>query len=209
MPDVAVLFAEPRGVYSTFEGVDLWDEARDARRYQGPLPVVAHPPCERWGRYWSGGPSAKVRRRKGDDGGCFAAALWAVRTFGGVLEHPEASHAWRWHGIKTPSSKGGWIRADLWGWTCCVEQGHYGHPARKKTWLYVCGPHYAWQLPSLTWGPSSGRRLDEGFHSKEERAAARAAGVQPRPRLSTAENVATPRAFAEVLLQMARTAKRG
>ena len=27
----------------------------------------------------------------------------------------------------------------LGGWTCYVEQGHYGHESRKPTWLYVFG----------------------------------------------------------------------
>jgi hypothetical protein len=75
------------------------DEARDARLYAGPWPVVAHPPCERWGRYWHGGPSARVRRVKGDDAGCFASALASVRRYGGVLEHPAASSAWRAFGL--------------------------------------------------------------------------------------------------------------
>ena len=31
-----------------------------------------------------------------------------------------------------PPRFGGWVNADwLGGWTCCVEQGHYGHRARK------------------------------------------------------------------------------
>jgi hypothetical protein len=85
---VAALFVEMDGVYWGLAGVDPWDEMRDARLYAGPHPVVAHPPCERWGRYWSGGPSAKVRRKKGDDGGCFASALESVRRWGGDSRAP-------------------------------------------------------------------------------------------------------------------------
>lgn len=196
---IAALFVEAGGAYFGLPGVDPWDEARDARLYAGPYPVVAHPPCERWGRYWSGGPSAKVRREKGDDGGCFAAALAAVRRWGGVLEHPEASHAWEAFGLMRPPKTGGWVRNGL-GWTCCVEQGHYGHRARKATWLYAVVPN----PPDLTWGPSRGERLDEGFHSTAERRAVRASGVRPVARLSTGDNIATPLPFRDLLMSIAR-----
>ncbi len=53
---IAALFVETGGAYFSVPGVDPWDEARDARTYAGPHPVVAHPPCERWGRYWHGSP---------------------------------------------------------------------------------------------------------------------------------------------------------
>ena len=203
---IAALFVERDGVYWNQEGIDAWDIERDARKYDGPHPVVAHPPCQRYGRYWSGGPSAKVKRIKGDDGGCFAAALAAVRRFGGVLEHPEASHAWRMFGLVSPPKKGGWVNADFHGgWTCCVEQGHYGHRARKATWLYAFGV----ELPVLKWG-SSGRRerLDDGFSSTATRRRARAAGIKPERRLSDAERLATPIPFRDLLISIARTARR-
>jgi len=120
-----------------------------------------------------------------------------------VLEHPEASHAWRFFDLIPPLRGGWWSRADEHGWTCCVEQGHYGHSARKATWLYAVGV----ELPSLRWGRSRGVRLDEGFHSKAERDAARAAGKTPIKRLSTTENLATPIPFRDLLLSLARSAR--
>lgn len=150
---IAALFVETNGVYFGLPDVDPWDKKRDARLYAGPWPVVAHPPCERWGRFWYGGmylASKGIRRHLGDDGGCFAAALWAVRTFGGVLEHPADSNAWEWHGLKKPKFAGYWHSADDFnGWTALVEQGHYGHRARKRTWLYAVGA-----TASLIAGPS-------------------------------------------------------
>ncbi len=198
---VAALYVHPRGPYIGLPGVDPWDEARDARLYAGPHPVICHSPCERWGRYWGGGPSARVRRIKGDDGGCFAAALAAVRRWGGVLEHPEASAAWDAFGLRTPPRAGGWVSAD-WegGWTCCVDQGHYGHRAQKATWLYAVGV----ELPVLTWGKSPrGVRLDEGFHSAEERRRAIKTGACQR--LSKRQRLETPAQFQAVLLAMARS----
>ena len=130
-PTVAALFVQDGGCYYDLSHVAPWSESRDARTYDGPFPVVAHPPCQRWGKMWFGQPLTVkltgVRKKKGDDGGCFAAALAAVREFGGVLEHPWGSHAWKHFGLNGPARAGGWVPADmLGGWTCCVEQGHTG-----------------------------------------------------------------------------------
>jgi len=204
---IAALFVAADGVYCHLPGVDAWTVDRDARTYAGPHAVVCHPPCERWGRYWSGGPSAKVRRTLGDDGGCFASALASVRRWGGVLEHPEASHAFAHHGLERPAWREGWVPAgDGRGHVCCVAQGNYGHRARKLTWLYAVGV----RLPELDWSiPAPRSRLDYGFHSAEERRARRAE-VAPKvnaSRLDAAENLATPIPFRDLLLSIARTVR--
>lgn len=200
---VAALFVETNGCYFGLPHVDPWDRERDARLYDGPWPVVAHPPCERWGRYWGGSPTTWPRLKKGDDNGCFTSALAAVRRWGGVLEHPEASHAWTAHGLNKPPQSGAWIRADLLdgfdGWTCCIEQGAYGHKARKKTWLYAHGVN----LPSLNWGRAPGDfvQFEDGFHSAEERARAIKTGACQR--LSHRQRAATPEQFRDLLLSIA------
>ncbi len=203
---IAALYVQTGGCYFGLPDVDPWDAARDARAYPGPWPVVAHPPCERWGRYWGGGPMLVGTDREkhlGDDDGCFAAALAAVRRWGGVIEHPEASHAWSRHGLNAPPRHGGWVVADFGGgWTCCVEQGHYGHRARKATWLYAWGA----ELPTLRWGPSEAtERMDDGYHSAEElRRAVRTGVVQ---RLSRRQRAATPIPFRDLLISIARSAR--
>lgn len=206
---VAALFVEPRGVYSKVEGVDLWDVARDARSYTGPSPVVAHPPCERWGRYWFGGPSVTVRKKLGDDGGCFASALSSVRRFGGVIEHPAHSYAWKAHGLAEPHPEGWWSADFEGGWTCQVEQGWYGHRARKPTWLYVAGVPLG-KLPSLQWGQSPATvRLDEGFHSRAERQRWKQRHGSSRfaiERMGKPERLRTPEPFRDLLLSIAHLA---
>lgn len=200
---VAALFVETGGCYFGLPHVDPWDKRRDARLYAGPYPVVCHSPCERWGRYWSGGPNPTPRRKLGDDAGCFASAIASVRHWGGVLEHPEGSHAWRAFGLNLPPWTGGWVVAD-WqgGWTCCVEQGWYGHRARKRTWLYAHGVEF----PSLFWesAPGDFLRLDDGFHSVEERRRAIKCGVVGR--LSKRERAATPEPFRDLLISIAASA---
>ena len=203
MKRLAALYVETDGCYYGLPGVDPWDKSRDARTYDGPHPVVAHPPCERWGRYWGGAPATRPRLILGNDGGKFAAALHAVRIWGGILEHPEGSHAWRWLQITTPPRNGGWVKADwLGGWTCCVEQGWYGHAARKATWLYASG----FDPPPLKWGPAPGDfvRLEDGYHSKEEMARAVKTGACQR--LSKRQRLATPHQFRDLLIDLARMA---
>ena len=122
---------------------------RDARLYDGPHRVIAHPPCSRWCRL-AGLVEARWGHKRGEDGGCFASALAAVRKYGGILEHPAFSAAWPAHGLNVPPTGfEGWVNADFeGGWTCYVEQGRYGHPAKKATWLYAHGI----DLKSLRWG---------------------------------------------------------
>lgn len=203
---IAALYVESGGCYFGLEGVDPWDVTRDARTYAGPSPVVAHPPCARWGRFWFGGPQwlkdGNPRKVMGDDGGCFAAALAAVRKFGGVLEHPADSNAWNHFNLNRPPRSGGWISAGFeGGWTCYVEQGHYGHKARKATWLYAHGC----DLPALIWGRAPQRVLLAGL-SKARRERDRRTGIVQC--LSKRQRLATPVPFRDLLLSIARTAIR-
>jgi hypothetical protein len=198
---IAALFVDARGAYAGLEGVELWDEQRDARTYPGPHPVIAHPPCARWCAL-AGLVEARYGYARGEDEGCFASALAAVRRWSGVLEHPAYSAAWPAHGLMAPPTGGGWVSAD-WldgfaGFTCYVEQALYGHAARKATWLYACGV----SLPALRWGHAEDARAIVSWCANRIR------GDEPRRRLRTRESSATPVEFRNELIAMARSARR-
>ncbi len=187
---VAALYVESGGAYYGLPDIDPWDVNRDARNYRGPYPVVAHPPCQLWvnlagvnyKRY--GGP----HNRPGNDQGCFALALDAVRRWGGVLEHPAGSYAWDTFALTKPEGIG-WYRARDGGWVCEVWQSAYGHRARKRTWLYYFGakPH------ELNWAREAGTHQVGWFD-------------RAKPTLSKREACATPPAFRDELILLARRA---
>jgi hypothetical protein len=200
---VAALYVEKDGAYFGLPGVDPWDEERDARLYAGPWPVVAHPPCRSWSIMGQCRPEI-VRGEDGGDEGCFEAALRAVQTYGGVLEHPARSRAWSHFGLPKPGAEGWYgklfgttARAaeygeSAWevgrhgeGWSCEVDQRWYGHDARKPTWLYFVGGI----PPELRWGRGP----------KGDKTIGRSYG-QGRSHLRSR----TPDAFRDVLLDMAR-----
>lgn len=194
---VAALYVEENGVYYGLPDVDPWPASRDARLYTGPHPVVAHPPCERWGSFYSGGPLLVKQgkaKKLGDDGGCFEAAVRAVRDNGGVLEHPAYSRAWKVFYLARPFPGGGWRGSRDGGWTCEVDQGKYGHSAPKKTWLFYVGESFP---PSLAWGPSRAVGRVSGRHRHR-------AGDK---RMPDAERRATPPAFRDLLLSIARSSR--
>jgi hypothetical protein len=207
---VVALYVATHGSYYGIEGVEPWDEERDARKYDGPHPVVAHPPCQRWGKMWAGSPSAIARgfprKKKGDDGGCFEAALAAVRKWGGVLEHPWGSHAWPHFGLKKPSyAEGGWVKADEYGgWTCCFEQGQMGHWMRKPTMLYAV----RCEVPELPWGktepvypPWAIEKYGLAKCKRMGEIAFKGGGTDSSPRIYT------PRLVRDMLVKMARSVK--
>lgn len=202
---VAALYVEPKGCYVGVPGVDPWDEARDARKYAGPHPVVAHPPCQRWGRFWHGSTRKPHQYELGDDGGCFKAAIDAVWEFGGVIEHPADSHAWDAFGLPKPPRGGGWVGA-FGGYSCCVYQGHYGHPSGKATWLYVSGVRRE-NLPELKWGKTE-QRLPQWMIDRYGYEKARRIGVVAMVggKNKTAIRNATPEPFRDLLLSIARKA---
>lgn len=193
---IAALFVERGGCYWNLPGVDPWDKERDARLYAGPWPVVAHPPCERWCQM-APVNQARYGHQVGDDGGCFAAALAAVRRWGGVLEHPAYSLAWDAFSLPKPPTGGGWVRGFCGGWSAHLEQRHYGHRARKATWLYV----YGVELPRLQWGP--GEPPGAWISADRPRAELEALGIE---QLGKREAKATPLPFRDLLIDMARTA---
>lgn len=186
---IAALYVQPNGCYYGLDGVDPWDIGRDARDYKGPHPVVAHPPCNLWVNFaalnykrWGG-----EHNRPGNDGGCFASALHSVRSFGGVLEHPAFTHAWKAHDLPRPSGAG-WSQHGL-DWVCEIWQSAYGHKARKRTWLLYCG---SVAPPNLDWTREPGtHQIGQGF-------------TKGKPVLSGKAASATPPAFRDALISLAR-----
>lgn len=197
---VAALYVDRLGPYPKLPGVDCWDLSRDARLYDGPHPIVAHPPC---------GPWSHLRHLyRGSENDCALRALEQVRRFGGVLEHPAHSQLWNVDGADAnPKSRGSQYMArpgelpDCWGGVSIeVDQCDFGHPARKKTWLYLirvdgrlvktppkCRPTH-WCSGGRTKRPGMGATVPPGI---------KVCSAQQRRR--------TPLAFAEWLVALARS----
>jgi hypothetical protein len=189
---IAALFVATGGAYFGLDGVDPWDVKRDARKYAGPNPVVAHPPCQLWVNFAAlnykryGGE----HNRPGNDGGCFASALSSVRKWGGVLEHPASSNAWATYGLPRPQRPDGigWGVGGPSEWVCEVWQSAYGHAARKRTWLYYYSDS---PPPELNWSHKPGEAQVGWFD-------------RIKPTLSKREASATPVAFRDLLIDLAR-----
>jgi len=127
---LVALYVDPeRGPYQALLGSErCWGIERDGKKYSGPHPVVAHPPCKSWGRFaWR-----KEVDKSGHD--CGPRAVEQARAFGGVIEHP--AHSGLWKHCKLPKPGDG--VDEFGGFTVAVNQVDWGHPAPKPTWLYVC-----------------------------------------------------------------------
>lgn len=186
LPTVAALYVDPRGPYPSMPGVDCWDEARDARLYPGPHPVVAHPPCGPWG---------SLQRYSRQDRALAPLAVEQVRRWGGVLEHPARSGLWRALALPLP----GELPDAFGGRTLEVNQCDYGHVAQKTTWLYLVGvrldryPRVPRREPTHWISGSRRPRTDGGVAPAHIRFC------------SSAQRRRTPPAFAEFLVGLARS----
>ncbi|WP_205710725.1 hypothetical protein [Hydrogenophaga crocea] len=192
MRQVAVLFARADSVYKTLPSVDVWDIERDARKWPGGCPVVAHPPCRAWGRLRA------FARPRPDEKDLARWAVAQVREWGGVLEHPESSQLWVDQELPR-----GQKRDEFGGWTLPIHQWWWGHRAQKRTWLYIVGiePQDIPAIP-LRLGKSDCRiRLDkrrpDGTHIRK-------GDPDYQPLLGDAEREHTPPDLAYWLVELAR-----
>lgn len=125
---VAALFVRRDSVYKAMPEVDPWDEDRDARKWRGGLPVVAHPPCQQWCAL------SHFARKDAEKKALAPLAVALVRSNGGVLEHPAHSKLWAAAGLPKVGA-----RDAARGFTLPVDQRWWGHRARKRTFLYIVG----------------------------------------------------------------------
>lgn len=182
--DVAALYVDARGVYPSL--VRHWyDEARNAKTYEGPFPVVCHPPCGPWG-------SLRFMCTK-QDRECALVAVRQARRYGGVLEHPAGSLLWDVASLPKPGDL-----PDEWGGrTIEVEQVAWSHPCTKPTWLYIVRVPSDVILRGLRVGGTPTHRVTSG----------------PRgPKLPSASRKArtlTPPTFASWLVELASCANVG
>jgi len=193
---VAVLFARADSCYKTIPGCDVWDAERDARKWAGGAPVVAHPPCRAWG-------TARALANPRDDEKALALfAVAQVRAFGGVLEHPKRSTLWEAAGLPRPGR-----RDEFGGWTLPIFQRWWGHRAEKATMLYIVGCEPA-DIPTMpiVLGEAThvccpaGRRQDGSRLLKGD--------TGWRPEITKAEREHTPPALAAWLVDLANRCRK-
>jgi hypothetical protein len=125
--NITALYVRKDSIYKQL-GLDCWDIERDARLWPGGNACIAHPPCRAWGQL------AHFAKPRADEKDLAIIAISQVRKNGGVLEHPRGSKLWP-H-LQLPVG----LNVDKWGgYTLSINQHWFGHQARKKTFLYICG----------------------------------------------------------------------
>lgn len=176
MSEVAILCASPVSYYHQMDGVDVYDQARDARTFDMSSPVVAHPPCRAWSAFLE--HQAKPEPSEKDLG------LWCcevLKLCGGVLEHPAHSRLFQAAGLPLPMQTKGHL------WTIQVDQRWWGYICKKATWL--CFSHVPKEVVDVPLRLVSSKRTADWKRWK---------------RLSKHQRAATCPAMAEWLVERAR-----
>ena len=190
---IAALYIDTkRGPYAGIAGVDCWGIERDATQYAGPWPVVAHPPCGQWGSL------RHLALANAGESRCGPIAVAQVQRFGGVLEQPAHSRLFAHCGLPAPGAG----LDGFGGFTVDVEQVAWGHPARKRTWLYCVGIERATVDAGIRRGGTVTAWVS-GTYTPGKRGTV-PAGIRV---ITPRERHLTPVAFAEWLVELARTAK--
>jgi hypothetical protein len=180
---VSILFARQDSVYKKM-GVDVWDIERDARKWPGGTPCVAHPPCRAWGQL------AHLAKPRPDEKELAIWSIHRIRENGGVLEHPRASKLWQEMNLPAPGTID-----EYGGFSVCVDQFWWGHKAKKNSLLYICGclpeelPAYPLRFDAVEFVVCSPIKKKSGRRVKQE--------------ITKREREATPEPFAKWLIEVA------
>ena len=185
--EVAALFVRADSVYKTLPMVDAWDIERDARRWPGGGPAVAHPPCRAWGRL------SHMANPRHDEMDLARWAVAQVRKWGGVLEHPKASKLWPDQGLPDPGK-----RDEFGGFTYPILQQWFGHRAEKSTLLYIVGIEPG-ELPEIPYVMGEATHTIASSTTRQNRGHPRF-----RPEVTKPEREHTPPALAHWLVAVAR-----
>jgi hypothetical protein len=246
---VAVLYADARGPYPRIASGDysgavrtgvwhvaVWDVTRDARWYDGPHPVVAHPPCKHWGRlrhlaHVTCSNCGKGFRGDDDandldcphcgapactaisDADCAPRAVEQVRRWGGVLEHPAGSKLWEHCGLPyLAGAASGYLvegpspEADRWG--------GYTIELDQVEWGHVARKRtwlYLVGVPrtALEAPPFPGREPTHYASGGRTQSSRKGAPVPAGIKVCSAQQRRrTPPLFAEYLIRLARSVRR-
>lgn len=184
---VAVLFAREDSIYKDYPECDVYDINRDARNYNGNLPVIAHPPCRSWGKLKGLANPAPGERELA------YFSVDQVRKNGGVLEHPAYSSLWKAANLPVKGFD------NYGGWTFFINQSWFGHKAEKKTWLYIVGchprniPDYNIVFDAVTYVISSSAKTSPNY----------------KRQVTKKERESTPETLAQYLIELAKLTKNG
>ena len=181
---VAALYVDAAGPYAGLAGVDCWPLKRDARRYAGPWPIVAHPPCGPWGSY---------AHKSHEDPELALRAVEQVQRYGGVLEHPAKSRLWKSCDLPQP---GATAKRQGNAYTVEIRQVDFGHRASKPTWLYIVGGGILPPMPLPVPDPAPPRPYKSGRQPR---------GVLET--LSKRQRKLTPPRLADWLVRVAQTCR--
>jgi len=124
---ISALFVRKDSIYKEL-GLDCWDLERNAKLFKGSNPVICHPPCGQWGRL-RGLASVDPEQKE-----LAFFAIEKIRKNGGVLEHPESSQLFLGDILPVPGQYD-----KFGGFSMKINQSYFGHPARKRTYLYFYG----------------------------------------------------------------------
>jgi hypothetical protein len=178
---ISILFARADSIYKTLPECDVWDAKRDATKWPGGNPVVAHPPCAQWGRL------RHLARENSAEKELALLAVEFVLKWGGVIEHPAGSLLWEAAELPKPGER------DRRGFTIVIDQLWFGHACIKRTWLWIFGVGQS-EIPTLP--------FHLGYPTRSISTRQRA--PKALPEMSRKGRESTPLELAEWLVETAR-----